>query len=514
MSNFFKKITIFSFAVIGFLFAFNSANAQLAECQINSAGTSFRPGGGSTISYSDVDRPYIYLDVSTNTQCNRIIIRFLSGTASSGAPVPIAEYNVRVGPTWSNANLPAGTLVSPSNQFSLAILLGETGPLGGCDDTNGSCNLQAQIINRTMVSSPTTLGVATPDSTFDTVIHSIPNSAGVNFTCQGSCNTPWQVNTPICTGVVNYSGVCQSDNGTITIIDPGTLNGVDSSGNGDTSIFSEEPLAPLPGFSNAPDLGEFLEALFTILIVIAGILALVMIIVGAMTYMTSDAFGKKEQGKVFIINAIFGLILALSAWIILNTINPNLASDLSISIPQITFDAPRKEWNDGNAAQGTNIAPNILLGGQPILQGMPWPDDAVQRGQLSAAGISVVSSGNSNCTPTAGTPACTSVYFEGDAASVIDQIISLKNTCNCEIVVTGGSEAWLHQTHGPNVKVIDIRATDSFNSYINSVSNSSATGSTFPSGKWIRLDGFGRFYAEPSGSTSNTTNQHWHVIFD
>jgi hypothetical protein len=278
---------------------------------------------------------------------------------------------------------------------------------------------------------------------------------------------------------------------------------------------SELPLAPLPGVNpNAiSTLGGFLKALFTVLIVIAGVLAFIMIVIGGVIYATSDAFSDKSSGKEMILNAILGLIIALGSWVILNTINPNLASNLSITVPKVTLDVPRQEWQNGNAAAGTNIAEGITLNGQPITQGMPWPDDALQRGQLNAAGITVTSSGNSNCAPTAGTPGCTSVYFEGTAAGVIQQIITLKTSCNCEIVVTGGSEAWLHQTHGPNVKVVDMRATDTLNTYLNT-QNSSSLGSGFPTGKWITINGVGKFWAEPTTGSQGASEHHWHVIFN
>lgn len=105
-------------------------------------------------------------------------------------------------------------------------------------------------------------------------------------------------------------------------------------------------LAPLPGFSgqgecqNPPcsKLGEFLRGFFTVLIVIAGILAFIMIVIGGITWATSDAIGGKSEGKQMIENAVLGLVLALGGWIVLNTINPNLASNLGITVPVVTLE--------------------------------------------------------------------------------------------------------------------------------------------------------------------------------
>lgn len=281
----------------------------------------------------------------------------------------------------------------------------------------------------------------------------------------------------------------------------------------DYGDIDESYLAPLPGLSNAnlPDdkLKGFLQGLFQVLIIIAGILAVIMIVLGAITYLSSDAFSDKSEGKDMMLNAVFGLILALAAWIIINTINPDLASNLSITIPRATIDAPQTEWQNGNAPSGTDIAEGISLNGQPITQGTAWPSDAAQRQQLLDNGITV---NKPNC-PTAGVSNCTSVYFEGTAVNVIQQIIDFKNLCSCEIIVTGGSEAWLHTSHGPNKKNIDLSATESLNTYLRGLPGGPTPGTQFPTGKTITVQGVGRFKAEGSGDNVNTTAAHWHVKF-
>ena len=59
-------------------------------------------------------------------------------------------------------------------------------------------------------------------------------------------------------------------------------------------------------------------------IAVAVVLTLIMIIWGGIQYMTTDAWSAKEQGKERIINSLWGLGIALAAWLILNTINPAL----------------------------------------------------------------------------------------------------------------------------------------------------------------------------------------------
>ena len=99
------------------------------------------------------------------------------------------------------------------------------------------------------------------------------------------------------------------------------------------------PLAPLPGTycppgttdptcanttSGGTTLGRYLPGLFKLGIGIAGVLAVIMIMIGGVEYMMSESITSKGAGKDKMRDAIIGLLLAMGAWIILNTINPNL----------------------------------------------------------------------------------------------------------------------------------------------------------------------------------------------
>lgn len=88
------------------------------------------------------------------------------------------------------------------------------------------------------------------------------------------------------------------------------------------------PLAPIPGTysagSNTTNLNTYLAGLFKVAIAVAGVLAFFMIVWGGFTYMTTDSIGGKEEGKEYIQNALLGLTLALSAFLLLETINPKL----------------------------------------------------------------------------------------------------------------------------------------------------------------------------------------------
>lgn len=82
--------------------------------------------------------------------------------------------------------------------------------------------------------------------------------------------------------------------------------------------------------TQANNLGVYLNIMLRIFIGICAVLAVIMIILGGMEYITSELMESKAHGKERITNAIFGLVLALGAYVLLVTINPDLLStDLS-----------------------------------------------------------------------------------------------------------------------------------------------------------------------------------------
>ena len=93
-------------------------------------------------------------------------------------------------------------------------------------------------------------------------------------------------------------------------------------------------LQPLPGVGSVynpistpgqpTNLSSYLNPMITVFIGICAVLAVVMILFGGIEYMTSELISSKEAGKERIRNALLGLLLALGAWTILYTINPNL----------------------------------------------------------------------------------------------------------------------------------------------------------------------------------------------
>lgn len=71
-------------------------------------------------------------------------------------------------------------------------------------------------------------------------------------------------------------------------------------------------------------LNTYIDYVFKFSIALAAFLAVVMIIYGGFLYMTSEVPGIKSDGKEKITNAIFGLIMILASYLILQTIDPRL----------------------------------------------------------------------------------------------------------------------------------------------------------------------------------------------
>ncbi len=110
--------------------------------------------------------------------------------------------------------------------------------------------------------------------------------------------------------------------------DPATTPGCDAV---TKTLTSFDPTGP-------NKIGDYLNLMIKIFIGLCAVLAVVMIVAGGIEYMTSELISGKEAGKERIQGAIFGLVLALGAWTLLNQINPDiLRTDLS-SLKGVTVD--------------------------------------------------------------------------------------------------------------------------------------------------------------------------------
>lgn len=94
-------------------------------------------------------------------------------------------------------------------------------------------------------------------------------------------------------------------------------------------VSAYEMLQPLPNVTagDANNFGSYLSKIYILGIGLAGVLAVLVIVIGGIQYIGSGMSPSgKTDAKEKITNAILGLLLALISWLILNTIDPNLVS--------------------------------------------------------------------------------------------------------------------------------------------------------------------------------------------
>lgn len=210
-------------------------------------------------------------------------------------------------------------------------------------------------------------------------------------------------------------------------------------------------IAPIPGkegIKTATDFASYLQALFPFLLSIAAALAFVMIVLGGIFYMTSGGNpAAVGSAKNRIKSALIGLLIAVSSYLIINAINPNLLNlDFSGSITPITTPPSSVPPSNGSSPPPPPSSGETLT-------------DAEARAMLEEANIEVTSTGNCH---DATKPSCTSL--EGIPKVAVDKVILAQQQCavnNCIARVTGGTETG-HQTHGAGIEILDLGlSTDS-----------------------------------------------------
>ena len=106
-------------------------------------------------------------------------------------------------------------------------------------------------------------------------------------------------------------------------------------------------LAPLPciqspgstcdnSTSGTTPIGGYIQNMYNLLVALAAVAAVFMIVWGGFEYMSTDSYTKKEAGIERVKHAIFGLLLVLCSYLILQTIDPRLVQVSSNLVPPLT----------------------------------------------------------------------------------------------------------------------------------------------------------------------------------
>ena len=114
------------------------------------------------------------------------------------------------------------------------------------------------------------------------------------------------------------------------------------------SLAQFEPLVGIPGLNDpSTDINSYINILYALSISIAALLAVIKIIVAGVKYMLSDVVTSKSEAKSDIQGALIGLLVVISAVLILNVINPQLTQTTLFIAP-----VDQVAYNGSNAAGG------------------------------------------------------------------------------------------------------------------------------------------------------------------
>ncbi len=331
---------------------------------------------------------------------------------------------------------------------------------------------------------------------------------------------------------------------------------------------TEDGVADVTSTSSLP---SFANQVAQIMIGIAIALAIIMLIMGGATYMTSGSFSKKGQAKSRMTQALIGLLLALGAVLILNTINPNLTSTEGIEDVQVDgsrFDQPDEgsgeqarycfkkiNQDTGNAqyfchnskseCQEKKGEETVGRGGGGTCEA--YPEGTTEEDLQLFSDILTEESDiretlkegdkvhiNKGKCEQYGEGNCTTVgQLDGTAVNGLrelrdracDPTIDVVGS-NCDenqgwsLTVTGGTEWWLHSEnthHKPDSgnTAVDITGHDStFNQWMDNKINDGSNSCHSETNCTINVGGDDvGFTYETEGDNAESTGAHWHVVF-
>jgi len=136
---------------------------------------------------------------------------------------------------------------------------------------------------------------------------------------------------------------------------------------------------PLDELGSSASITDYIVNLYNFGLAAGGILAVGMIVAGAIYYSISGAVDKKTEGKDMILSAIFGLVLLFGSYLILNTVNPELVTlgnptgtstpgaTLTLPLAACTINTPANQFSGTKRACGpADPVPSLPTGDPPL----------------------------------------------------------------------------------------------------------------------------------------------------
>jgi cell wall-associated NlpC family hydrolase len=288
----------------------SEAVAQTTTCALQS----IEGNQQGRINYSDSARPEIALTFEGNQACVDKIFT-----------VSLKEAD----PTWDNSVsvLSSRTVKFPEDKkVTITLKAGEE----HCDFIGVASTCNYYIEWRDDNGPAESVGNGVIQNTYQVAV---PNARlwELQYTCDDSCDTDWE-----------WVSIEPRQTADGTIIDDLDIPVDERCRDAETNEQIEgcySLLAPLPGIDRVTEnetVGGYLNTLIQIIIGVIGLLSVVMIIVGGIQYMSTDAIAGKDEGRQTIQGAVLGLLLALGSFVILNTIDPDLTR-LEPDIPETSI---------------------------------------------------------------------------------------------------------------------------------------------------------------------------------
>lgn len=112
---------------------------------------------------------------------------------------------------------------------------------------------------------------------------------------------------------------------------------VDPQNTGPSASDDYDLLAPIGDYDKAPkNIGDYFNTILEIAIGLCAVLAVVMIVIGGVQYMGNESIFGKTEAKSQITKSILGLFIAIGAFALLNTIDPNLLGKQGLTVKQVS----------------------------------------------------------------------------------------------------------------------------------------------------------------------------------
>lgn len=218
-------------------------------------------------------------------------------------------------------------------------------------------------------------------------------------------------------------------------------------------------LAPIPTVtgSTQPDLVTYMKGLFTLFVGLSIVFAVFVIIYGGVKYTLAIVPGAKSDAKKRMTDAILGLFIVLISSILLNTINPGLLR-VGLKLEPVKFDAiiDTGTLPDGSFTSKTphycknvgilntrmcyttkeecDAQPGFIpfadceLSNEATTEPLETGDEDANRKLLTDTGHITINAGSET------------TELAGVRQGTLNEVVRMQAECNCNIVVTAGSE--------------------------------------------------------------------------